>query len=210
MSLQSLSREALTVNKWLLFILLCTATFLLLMVKKSFLESGTAAFEVLEMQGEAGILKLISALQFATIPVVYFWKFMIISFLLWVGCFLFGYNISYSRCFQAALVAEFIFLVPETLKIFHFLFLPSDFTLYEINIYYPFSAVLLVDARATDPRWIYPLKAINLFEIIYWVVLGYLMQQTLGRSKWIAVALVGLFYVLPFLGWLLYYSAVYK
>jgi len=210
MSLQSISREALTTNKWLLFILLCVITFLLLMVKKSFLESGTAAFEVLEMQGEAGILKMISALQYLTIPVVYLWKFMIIALLLWVGCFLFGYNVSYGRCFQAALVAEFIFLLPEIYKILHFLFLPEDSTLYEINIYYPFSAILLTEARSIDQKWIYPLKALNIFEVFYWVILTYLMHQTARKSIRIISAVVLLFYILPFLGWLLYYAGIYK
>ena len=209
MSLQTFSREALQANKWLLFILLCTLTFLLLLIKKSFLESGTAAFEVLEMQGEAGLLKMISALQFATIPLVYVWKFMIIALLLWVGCFFFGYNISYVKCFGIAIVAEFIFLVPEVYKIMHFLLLSSDFTLYQINVYYPFSLVLLIDPLEVAPKWIYPLKALNIFEVLYWGVLFYLLHLTAGKQKWVPLVVVGLFYVFPFLIWLLYYSAVY-
>ncbi len=210
MSMKSISRDALTTNKWLLFILLCTLTFFLLMIKKSFLESGTAAFEVLELQGEAGLLKMISALQYATIPVIYLWKFMIIALLLWVGCFLFGYNVSYGKCFQIAIVAEFIFLIPEILKILHFLFLASDSTLYEINIYYPASLVLLVDARSIDQMWIYPLKALNIFEVAYWGLLYYLLHQTAQKQKWVPLAVVGIFYVVPFLIWLAYYMGIYK
>ncbi len=210
MSLQSFSKDALTTNRWLLFILLCTITFFLLLMKKSFLEAGTAAFEVLELQGEAGVLKMLAALQYATIPVVYLWKFMIIALLLWTGCFLFGHNISYGRCFQIALVAEFIFLIPEIYKILHFLFLSQDVTLFEINIYYPFSLILLTDARQIDQSWIYPLKALNIFEVVYWFGLYYLLHLSIRRQKWIPAAITSVFYVVPFLIWLLYYIGIYK
>jgi hypothetical protein len=210
MSLPAFSKQALSTNKWLLFILLCTFTFLLLLVKKSFLEAGTAAFEVLELRGEAGILKMLAAFQLATIPVVYVWKLSIIAFLLWVGCFLFGYNISFAKCFQIALVAEFFFLLPEIIKILHFMFSTENFGLYDINIYYPLSLIQLVDVDSIDRKWIYPLKALNLFELAYWFILYYLLHQMAGKDKRIALVITGLFYVLPFILWLFYYTGIYK
>jgi hypothetical protein len=210
MAVLSFSRQALTTNKWLLFIVLCTITLLLLLLKKSFLESGTAAFEVLELRGEAGLLQMLAALQYATIPIVYLWKFVIISFLLWVGCFLFGYNISFARCFQVALLAEFIFIIPEALKILHFLFVAGDSSLYDINVYYPLSLINLTDTDTLARKWVYPLKAVNIFEFIYWFLLYYLLHLTSGKDKRIALAIVVLFYILPFIGWLFYYAGIYK
>src|ERR1700690_714779 len=98
------------------FLLLCAATLLVLYAKKAFIENETAAFEFLEDRPEGTILQLISAIQFFSIPPVFLWKFTLISFVIWVGCFLFGYRVTYSQCFGLVIVAEFIFLVPEILK----------------------------------------------------------------------------------------------
>src|SRR5271154_6348642 len=110
-------------EKRITFLLLCLATFLLLYVKKTFIENETAAFEFLEDRPEGGILQLISAIQFFSIPFIYLWKFTVIAFVIWVGSFMFGYRVTYGQCWGIAIVSEFIFLVPEFLKIIWFLFI---------------------------------------------------------------------------------------
>src|SRR5450432_4276927 len=108
-------------EKRVTFILLCLATFLLLYIKKSFIENETAAFEFLEDRPEGGILQLISAIQFFSIPLIYLWKFTVIGFVVWVGSFMFGYRITYSQCWGIMIVSEYIFLLAELLKIMWFL-----------------------------------------------------------------------------------------
>lgn len=197
-------------NKRLTFILLCLITFLLLYVKKTFIENETAAFEFLQDRPEGGILQLISALQFLTIPLIYLWKFTVIAFVIWVGCFMFGYRVTYSQCWGITVVSEFIFIVPELLKIGWFMFIETDPNLLDIRAFYPFSLMNFADYSEVDPQYVYPLKALNLFEIFYWVLLVtgvHFFSRKERKQAWIIVLCS---YVIIFLMWVLFYIVVYK
>src|SRR4029077_2265894 len=69
------SRSLFAAGKKTAFLLLCVASFLLLYIKKEFIENETAAFEFLQDRPEGGILQLISAIQLFSIPLIYLWKF---------------------------------------------------------------------------------------------------------------------------------------
>lgn len=197
-------------NKRLTFILLCLITFLLLYVKKTFIENETAAFEFLQDRPEGGILQLISALQFLTIPLIYLWKFTVIAFVIWVGCFMFGYRVTYSQCWGITVVSEFIFIVPELLKIGWFMFIETDPNLLDIRAFYPFSLMNFADYSEVGPQYVYPLKALNLFEIFYWVLLVtgvHFFSHKERKQAWIIVLCS---YVIIFLMWILFYIVVYK
>jgi hypothetical protein len=200
-------------DKKLTFVILCLLTVTLLFVKKAFIESETAAFEFLQDRPEGMILRAISALQFFSIPFIYLWKFTVIGFVLWVGCFTFGYRITYSQCWSIALVAEFLFIVPELLKIAWFLFVDTDPTLLDIKAFYPFSLMNFFDHLTVAARYHYPLKAISIFEVVYvWALVkgvhhfSFKAHKQSSATWWI----VSTSYVLIFLIWLVFYTVVYK
>ena len=197
-------------DKRLLFVLLCLLTLLLLYVKISFIENETAAFEFLLDRPEGAILSFINALQFMSIPLVYLWKFTVISFVIWVGCFLFGYRVTYIQCWGVVISAEYLFLVPEVLKILWFILIVPDPTIHDIRAFYPFSAMSLVDYYSIDKRWAYPLRALNLFEIAYWYLLvrgiNHFAKKNI-KQIWMIVLFS---YVLVFFLWLGFYAIVYK
>ncbi len=204
------SRSLFAADKKITFLLLCLATFLVLYAKKAFVENETAAFEFLEDRPEGGILQLISAIQFFSIPLIYLWKFTVISFVIWVGCFLFGYRVTYSQCYGLTIVAEFIFLVPEILKIGWFMFIETDPNLMDIRAFYPFSLMHFFDYHEIDKQYAYPLKALNLFEIVYWYLLVKGVHFFARKQIKIAWIIVLCSYVLIFFLWLLFYIIVYK
>ncbi len=204
------SKSLFAANKRLTFILLCLITFLLLYVKKTFIENETAAFEFLQDRPEGGILQIISALQFLTIPFIYLWKFTVIAFVIWVGCFMFGYRVTYSQCWGITVVSEFVFIIPELLKIGWFLFIETDPNLLDIRAFYPFSMMNFADYSEVSPQYVYPLKALNLFEIFYWILLVtgvHFFSRKEKKQAWIIVLCS---YVLIFLLWILFYIVVYK
>ncbi|MBS1486256.1 MAG: hypothetical protein JST43_01610 [Bacteroidetes bacterium] len=200
-------------DKKLTFIVLCLASVLLLSVKKYFIEYETAAFEFLQDRPEGMILKMISALQFFSIPFIYLWKFTVIGFVLWVGCFLFGYRITYSQCWSVAMAAEFVFVLPEIIKIGWFLFVKTDPSLAEVQSFYPLSLMNFFDVYSIDKRYAYPLRALSAFEVLYVFVLVrgvsfYSLQaHKQQRATW---WIVSCSYVLIFLLWLVFYIAVYQ
>jgi len=197
-------------DKKLLFIVLCLATFLLLYVKISFIENETAAFEFLQDRPEGAILSMLSALKFLSVPFVYLWKFTVIAFVVWVGCFMFGYRITYSQCWGVVVAAEFIFLIPEVLKILWFMFVDTDPTYFDISSFYPFSLMHFVDYDTLDKRWAYPLRALNVFEIAYWFVLVEGIHHIARKDKKYVWIIVACSYILLFVLWLLFYTIAYK
>lgn len=204
------SKSPFAADKKLTFFLLCLASFFLLYVKKTLIENETAAFEFLEDRPEGGMLQLISALQFLTIPVIYLWKFTVIGFIIWVGSFLFGYRVSYAECWGIAVVSEFVFLIPELVKIFWFLFFVGDPQYYDVIAFYPLSLMHFFDYTQLDKRYIYPLKALNLFEVAYWFVLATGIHFFAHKQKKVAYLIVLCSYSLIFFLWLLFYMMIYR
>ena len=197
-------------KRWPLFLLLCLISFLLLFVKKVFIESETAAFEFLQGRPEGSILQILSGLQYLTIPVIYLWKLTVISFVVWIGCSMFGYKVSYAQCWQVALVSEFIFAIPELIKILWFSMITTDPTLFEIQQFYPLSLISFADPETLDKRFIYPLKALNVFEIIYWLMLIFGVHYYAKKQIKISAIIIASSYVLMFFLWLIFYSIVYN
>ena len=204
------TKSILDTDKRLLFILLCLITLLLLYIKKSFIENETAAFEFLMDRPQGLVLQSISALQFISIPLVYLWKFTVIAFVIWVGCFLFGYRVTYLQCWGVVITAEFIFIIPEILKIIWFMTVNTDPTIFDIRAFYPFSLMHFFDYNTTDKRWAYPLRALNLFEIVYWFVLVYGIHHYAQKSRKIVWFIVACSYILLFILWIIFYVIVYK
>ena len=197
-------------DKRLLFVLLCLITLLLLYVKISLIENETAAFEFLQDRPEGTILKAINAIKFLSIPLVYLWKFTVIAFVIWIGCFMFGYRVTYTQCWGVVIGAEYIFLLPEILKIIWFIVVDTDPTYNDISGFYPLSLIHFVDFEALDKRWAYPLRALNVFEIIYWFLLVQGIHHYARKDKKYVWIIVACSYILIFFLWLLFYSIVYK
>jgi hypothetical protein len=197
-------------DKRLLFVLLCLITLLLLFIKIAFIENETAAFEFLQDRPEGGVLKAINALKYLSVPFVYAWKFTVIAFVIWVGCFMFGYRVTYKQCWGVVIAAEFIFLVPELLKILWFLVIETDPTYNDIRGFYPLSLMHFADYESLDKRFAYPLRALNLFEIGYWILLANGIHFFARKEKKYVWIIVSCSYILIFALWLLFYIVVYK
>lgn len=197
-------------DKRLLFILLCLITLLLLYVKITMIENETAAFEFLQDRPEGMILRTISAIKFVSIPLVYLWKFTVIAFVIWVGCFMFGYRVTYGQCWGVVIGAEYIFLIPEVLKILWFMVVETDPTYQDISAFYPLSLIHFADYDLLDKRWAYPLRALNVFEVVYWFLLVEGIHHYARKDKKYVWIIVSCSYILIFFLWLLFYSIVYK
>lgn len=206
----TLVAELFEIKPVLMFLLLCLITFLLLFIKKNFVEYEITAFQILDERGQLGMFKIISGLQYFSIPVIYLLKFTFIAFLIWVGCFAFGYRITYVNCWHLVMVAELVFVIPEIIKILWFLLVNTDPDFADVQAFYPVSLMNLFDRAAVPGKWHYPLKALNVFEVVYWFFLFAGIYVKSGK-KYLNSMIIGISgYVLPFMFWLWYYTMVYK
>jgi hypothetical protein len=210
MSIPHETKSFFSADKKLLFLLLCLAAFLLLYIKITFIENETAAFEFLQDRPEGAILQIINGFKFISVPLIYLWKVTVIAFVIWIGCFMFGYRVTYAQCWGVVVVAEYIFLIPEVLKIGWFLFVDKDPAYADIGKFYPLSLAHFADFDTLDKRWAYPLRALNIFEIAYCFVLVHGINHWARKDVKYVWTIVLCSYVVLFILWLGFYAVVYK
>lgn len=197
-------------DKRLFFLILVILYLLVRYVTNDLILQSIPGYEKLEEDGSFMIFHVFNALNYLWTPFALLWKFTTTAFVIWLGAFAFGYKAPFVRLWQYVLVAEFIFIIPELIKMLIYIKPSDSVTFEEIRDYYPFSLFSLVDPENVAPKYHYPLRAINLFEVVYivFLILGF---HTVSRRTIAESTLVVLFsYVLMFLLWLLFYSMVYK
>jgi hypothetical protein len=208
--LKSVVSDLLAIKRLQFFLLLCLISFLLLFIKKNFIEFEITAFQILDERGQLGLFKAISALQYFTIPIIYNTKFTFIAFIVWVGCFTFGYRVTYANCWHIVMVSEIVFVLPELIKIIWFLVVETDPDFARVKAFYPLSLMNFFNHETLGAKWHYPLKSLSIFELIYtlFIIAGIYLKSGKQYSQSVIIGVFG--YVLPFLFWLVYYTLVYK
>ena len=197
-------------NSFVFFALLCIITIALLVFKKTFIIDGLAAFEVLNDRGESGVIDLIFGIQYVSVPIFYLWKITITTVFVWISSFFFGYRLLYKQLWKLVLMMEIVFIAPELIKIVWFIGGTGGLDYWAIKAFYPGSILSMLDYESIGQRWHYPLKAINIFEVIYWYLLYFGVYALSNKKRKISALIVLTGYVIPFFAWLLFYAIVYK
>lgn len=204
------SKSFFSADKKLTFLLLLILTYVVLYIKVIFIEQETAAFEFLADRPEGGVLKGLAVARFFSVPFIYLWKFTVIGFVIWVGSFMWGYRVTFAQCWGVAIVSELIFLVPEAIKIIWYLFIETDASYTDVRAFYPLSLANLFDLREIEDRYHYPLRALNVWELVYWYLLVEGIHFFAHKKKEVAWYIVLSSYVVMFFLWLWFYTIVYN
>lgn len=116
----------------------------------------------------------IDLLNYIIVPIIIYLKTVIISSVIYVGTFFFNkIEITFKNIFRSVIKAEFIFLLVPILKSIWFYFFQTDYTLEDIQYFYPLSVINITGYNDLVPWLIYPFQALNLFELAYILFLGY-------------------------------------
>ena len=116
------------------------------------------------------------------LPILLLLKTLIIAAILDVGCFFFGKEIKYKKLFNQVVKAEFIFLLVIIFKTVWFYFFQPNYTLEDLQYFYPLSALNIVGHEGLQTWFIYPFQVLNLFEVAYWFILAYLIGKELNEN----------------------------
>lgn len=192
-----------------LFVIICLTYLALLFVKRIFIIDSIAAFEVLNERGDIWVFDLIYSIQYLSVPLFLAWKWTWTTLTLWIGCFMFGYRLHFNQLWKMVMLAEVVFFLPDIAKLLWFTTFFSDPDYNDYMAFYPFSLINLVDYTQIAPNWIYPLKSINIFELVYWPVLTFGIYFLSGKKLKISAYIVLSTYVLFFFIWLIFYAVVY-
>jgi len=120
-------------------------------------------------------------LGYVFLPITYLVKFSLISLWILCGTIIFRYQVTFKQIFQVVIVAESVWVIRRLLAVVWFGFIQTDYTLAEVQMFQPFSLLSLFDPDALDAWVIFPLKAINIFEVIYLIVLTIGMARVIKK-----------------------------
>jgi len=121
-------------------------------------------------------------IAYLLLPLLLIIKVSIIALILDIGCFLFGKEIKYKKLFNIVTKAEFVFLGIIILKTIWFYVFQQDYTLEDLQYFYPLSALNIVGYEGLETWFIYPFQVINLFEFAYWFILASLISKELKTT----------------------------
>lgn len=192
-----------------MFLIICLTYVALLFVKRIFIIDSIAAFEVLNERGDIWVFDILYGIQYLSVPIFLSWKWTWTTLTLWIGCFMFGYRLHFNQLWKMVMLAEIVFFLPEIVKVLWFTLFYTDPDYNDYMAFYPFSLINLVDYTQIDPKWHYPLKSVNIFEILYWPVLILGIYFLSGKNLKISFYIVLSTYILFFFIWLFFYVAVY-
>ena len=192
-----------------MFIAVCLVYIALLFVKRIFIIDTIAAFEVLNERGDLWVFDILYGIQYLSVPIFLGWKFTWTTLCLWIGSFMFGYRLHFNQLWKLVLLLEVVFFIPEIFKILYYTLFYSDPSYHDYVAFYPFSMINLVDYTTINPKFHYPLKSLNIFELLYWPVLMFGIYFLSGKKWKISVYIVLSTYVLFFFIWLGFYIGVY-
>lgn len=101
-------------------------------------------------------------------------KTTLIASVLYMGAFYFSkIKVTFNQLWNIVIKAEFIFLIVGFFKIIWFYFFHTNYTLEDIQYFYPFSALNIIGYQGLEPWFVYPFQVLNLFEMAYIIYMAF-------------------------------------
>jgi len=143
-------------------------------------------------------------ISYIFIPVWLLFKNFLISLCLQVSLLLDNNKLKFSDTFRIALTAEFIFLLPQVVRFCWFLFFKTDYTITDVQQFYPLSALNLFKVENLSSFLIYPFQTFNLFEVLYWLILAGGIKQALDKDLDYGIKVVFSGYIPALVLWIIF------
>ncbi len=114
-------------------------------------------------------------------PIINTIKYTLVSIVIFIGIKLFEIEITFKNCFKIVLFAEFILIVASIIKTLYFyIYPPSNFEV--LQNFNPLGVTGLLKKDTIPKYLLYPIQQVNLFEVVYWLLLAYGIK-TIGNIK---------------------------
>ena len=149
-------------------------------------------------------MKSFAWVSYVIIPVILLLKFSALSFLIYIGVFFSDLHkeITLGKIFAVVIACESVFIVASLLKLLWFMFFAGNYILDDISFFYPLSLINLFSRSEVASYWIYPLQAVNLFQIAYILMLAVGLSKISSLKKAAADKIVLTTYVPAIVVWI--------
>lgn len=119
-----------------------------------------------------------------------------------IGVLITEQNLKFSQCFNIAIKADIIFLLELIIKIDYFSLFEAN-SLQEINIRI-FSIFQWMGVDNVEQWLSYPMNVVNIFELIYWILLALFLSDYTKRSFGSSLGFVAKTYGIGLLLWVVF------
>ena len=175
----------LTLSKTKLFLLVLSTQLLVGFLSRRLLINETVFYntfsEQLTYERSKQVFESMKSLEwigYAIIPLLLLLKFSIISVVLYIGVAAFGMidRIKLADLFKITIAGELIITSAAIIKFLWLYFLGGNYDLNDMSFFYPASLINLFSITEVNKLWIYPLQAVNLFQVMYIVFLSFAIR----------------------------------
>lgn len=200
-------------KNFILFVSIILCYFLLTYLDKTYITTSSKIFDFLAkdypnetVQNYMDGQKKWWWLSYALIPLFIGIKVLLVSFCLnFIKLFdLPGLEkVKFSDFVFLALIGEVVFITAGFYKFVNFYWIDTDYTIENLQTYYPISLLNLREYISKEKWLAYPLQLVNLFELFYWGILAWgvweLSEQKISFPK--SVGLTTITYGVGLLFW---------
>lgn len=121
-------------------------------------------------------------LGYVFVPFIILIRVFFTTIFLYIGIFFTNLKINFSKIFKIALLADFVFILSGLAKLVILIFFKEVSTLEDLQ-FTPLSIMELLDYDAVDLLFIYPLSLLNIFELLYFLVLAWLLIGIINEAN---------------------------
>lgn len=176
-------------NGWILLLVLCMVNALLAFSFNYLFVSDVLYYQTYgEQLALSRIDKMLELskkwewLGYVFIPIILFVRVAFTSLCLYIGIFFVEIDLKFSKLFKIALLAEFVYFLSGFAKLVVFIFFKEVSTLNDLQ-FTPFSLLNIFDKNAIDPLFVHPLGMLNIFNLVYFLVLAWLLKDLINEEK---------------------------
>lgn len=196
-------------NKFFSFIFLIIMNFILIKVaetiiisRKLIVEYYYNIYSLEEINEFLSLQQRWQWISYAIILVFLLLKITLVSSVLYIGTFFYSkVSVTFKQLWAVALKAEFVFLLVGVAKIVWFYFFQTNYTLEDIQFFYPLSALNIVGYKGLEAWYIYPFQVLNLFEVAYIFILAYYIGKLTQTNTDRGLTIVSASYVPALVLW---------
>ena len=193
------------------FALICLISIFLSFILNEFVITDTVFYnsyaDRLNIERINELSKLISKIKWISYllsPVGYFIKFLFITLILLIGDVLLDTKIGFKKLFFAVILSESIFLTQEAIRVFWFLFIDKPETISDVGKFDILSIYSLVESQNIYSWLVYPFKTANIYELIYWIFLAWIIKVLSKQNYETSLKLVLTTYVPALFIWVVF------
>lgn len=153
-----------------------------LITQEAFYHSFSNQFEYTQIDEFYSFRQKSVWIFYILLPFILVFKIFLVSICLQTSLILNDFKLKFTSTFKIAITAEFVFLLPQLIKLAWFLLVKTEYTLTDVQQFYPLSALNLFKIENLSALLIYPFQTFNVFEILYWIILAGGIKQALDTD----------------------------